>query len=150
MDHGHTLMDTFLSKLKILIGFYQVTHGLLGVFSYISWPDPLKGVAKYSEVLQLNLLHIAPAHCLFPELRVNAFGDLFVILSINATAIGASGVFYGIRKRIILQNKSLEDEEKPAKLRDERSRVQKCLLCPLCDLPEYVFQDSQRFTTCLP
>ena len=125
MDHGHTLMDTFLSKLKILIGFYQVTHGLLDVFSYISWPDPLKGVAKYSEVLQLNLLHIAPAHCLFPELRVNAFGDLFVILSINATAIGASGVFYGIRKRIILQNKSLEDEEKPAKISEMKEVVYK-------------------------
>ena len=125
MDHGHTLLDTFLSKLKILIGFYQVTHGLLGVFSYISWPDPLKGVAKYSEVLQLNLLHIAPAHCLFPELRVNAFGDLFVILSINATAIGASGVFYGIRKRIILQNKSLEDEEKPAKISEMKEVVYK-------------------------
>ena len=125
MDHGHTLLDTFLSKLKILIGFYQVTHGLLDVFSYISWPDSLKGVAKYSEVLQLNLLHIAPAHCLFPELRANAFGDLFVILSINAIAIGASGVFYGVRKRIILQNKSLEDEEKPAKILEMKEVVYK-------------------------
>ena len=41
------LMDRFLSKLKILIGFYQVTHGLLNVFSYIRWPDSLDIVARY-------------------------------------------------------------------------------------------------------
>ena len=48
-----------------------------------------------------------------------------MILSINATAIGASGVFYGIRKRIILQNKSLEDEEKPAKISEMKEVVYK-------------------------
>ena len=41
------LMDRFLSKLKILIGFYQVTYGLLNVFSYNRWPDSLDIVARY-------------------------------------------------------------------------------------------------------
>ena len=35
----YSLIDMLLSKLKILIGFYQVTHGLLQAFSYIKWPD---------------------------------------------------------------------------------------------------------------
>ena len=58
------LIDKFFSKLKIIIGFYQVTYGLLEVFSYIKWPDSLEGIAKYSGVLQLNVLQIAPIQCL--------------------------------------------------------------------------------------
>lgn len=74
------LMDRFLSQLKYLIGFYQVTHGLLNIFSYIRWPDSLDIVARYSGILQLNLFQIAPIRCLFPGLKVNAFGDLLLIL----------------------------------------------------------------------
>ncbi|PFX16453.1 Carboxypeptidase N subunit 2 [Stylophora pistillata] len=114
-DRALDLMDKSLSKLKILIGFYQVTHGLLDLFSYIRWPDSLEVVAKYSGMLQLNLLQIAPFHCLFPGLHMNAFGDLFLILLLNAVAITASGLIYGIRKRIIFGNESLDDEEKAAK-----------------------------------
>ena len=109
------LMDKSLSKFKILIGFYQVTHGLLDVFSYISWPDSLEVVARYSGILQMNLLQVAPIHCLFPGLHMNAFGDLFLILSLNAIVIIASGLIFDIRKMIIFGNKSLLDEEKLAK-----------------------------------
>ena len=42
------LMDMFLSKVKIVIGFYQVTYGLLEVFSYIKWPGSLEGIAMSS------------------------------------------------------------------------------------------------------
>ena len=102
-EKGLQLMDNFLSKLKILIGFYQVTHGFLDVFSYIEWPDSLQVVSKYSGLLQINLLQIAPIHCLFQEFHVDAFGDLFVILSINAIAIVGAGVIYGVRKIFILR-----------------------------------------------
>lgn len=44
------LIDRFLSKVKIVIGFYQVTHGLLETFSYIQWPGSFKlspNIQKY-------------------------------------------------------------------------------------------------------
>ena len=121
------LMDRFLSKLKYLIGFYQVTHGLLNVFSYIRWPDSLDIVARYSGILQLNLFQIAPIHCLFPGLKVNAFGDLLLILSLNAIAVTTSGVVYGIRRRIIFGKKHLEDEQKRAKTSHMKEIVYKNL-----------------------
>ena len=37
-----SLIDKFFSKLKIVIGFYQVTAGVLQAFSYIEWPDSLE------------------------------------------------------------------------------------------------------------
>ena len=122
-DRGLHVMDAFLSKLKILIGFYQITYGILDVFSYIDWPDSLQDVAKYSGILQINLLQLAPIHCLYKGLKVNAFGDLFLILTINASVIGGLGVIYGVRKITILRNQNLEDEEKAIKISQTKELV---------------------------
>ena len=106
------MIDMFLSKLKIVIGFYQVTYGVLEAFSYIKWPDSLQVIGKYSEIFQLNIFQIAPAHCLFPGLRDDAFGNLFAMMAMNAVVIGFSGVAYGVRKVIILKTESLNAEMK--------------------------------------
>lgn len=63
-------------------------------------------VSKYSGLLQINLLQIAPIHCLFQEFHVDAFGDMFVILSINAIAIVGG----------ILRNQELNEEERSSKI----------------------------------
>lgn len=55
-DKARPLIDVIFSKLKIVIGFYQVTRGLLEAFPYIQWPDSLQTVGKYSSVLQMNIL----------------------------------------------------------------------------------------------
>ena len=109
-DKTRPLIDVIFSKLKIVIGFYQVTHGLLEAFSYIQWPDSLQTVGKYSSVLQMNILQIAPVNCLFIGFHVDAFTELFAIMAINAVVIGFSGVAYGIYKALILR-KRLEEEE---------------------------------------
>lgn len=113
---GSSVIDILLSKLKIVIGFYQVTYGLLETFSYIKWPDSLQIIGKYSEILQLNILQIAPAHCLFSGLHVNAFGNLLAMMTINAAVIGILAVGYGVRKQIILRRKNLESAEKIIKV----------------------------------
>ncbi|KAL9966999.1 hypothetical protein ACROYT_G025151 [Oculina patagonica] len=106
------LIDLFFSKLKIVIGFYQVTYGLLHTFSFIKWPDSLEVVAKYSEILQMDVLQMSPIHCLFPRLHVDAFGSLFAIMTINAIVIGLSALAYGVRKIIILRSQNLKNGEK--------------------------------------
>ena len=115
-DRGLSRFDNLLSKLKILIGFYQVTHGLLDVFSFIEWPDSLQVVSKYSGILQMNLLRVTPIHCLNHELHVDAFGDLFVLLSMNAVVIVGSCVIYGFWYMMISRNQSLEEDERAQKI----------------------------------
>ena len=117
------LMDTFFSKLKIVIGFYQVTRGLLDAFSYIKWPGSLESIAKYSEFLQLNVLQIAPVQCLFPELRLDAFGSLFAIMAVNAGVICFAGIAYGVHRLIILRNHNLEDEERSKRVSQSKELV---------------------------
>ena len=109
-------IDVFLGKLKIIIGFYQVTYGLLETFSYIKWPGSLQVISKYSEVLQLNILQMAPVHCLSSGLRVNAFGNLSAIMAVNAAAMVVSVIAYNVRKVMILNFRNLEEEEKSKRI----------------------------------
>ena len=116
-------IDVFLAKLKIVIGFYQITYGLLEVFSYIKWPESLQGISNYSQILQLNILQMAPVHCLSPGLRVDAFMNLLSMLTINAAAIVLCGVAYGLRKVLILQNRNLGNEEKSKRVSQTKELV---------------------------
>ncbi|KAL9953038.1 hypothetical protein ACROYT_G040389 [Oculina patagonica] len=120
---GRFLIDMFFSKLKIVIGFYQVTNGLVEAFSYIKWPGSLEVIAKYSGILQMNLLQITPAHCLFPGLHVDVFGELCLIMSINIAVIAVSGVVYGVRKLIISRHRSLGDKEKSKRISQAKELV---------------------------
>ena len=124
---GRSAIDIFLAKLKIVIGFYQVTYGLMEAFLYIKWPDSLQVIGKYSEILQLNVLQMAPIHCLSPGLRVNAFGNLFAITAINAAVIVLSGIVYGVRKWLILKDRNLKDEEKSKRISDTKVLVHRNL-----------------------
>ena len=72
-----SLIDTFLSKIKIAIGFYQVTYGLLEAFSYIEWPESMRVIGKYSEILQFNILQITPINCVFLNYRPMLFTICF-------------------------------------------------------------------------
>ncbi|KAL9978890.1 hypothetical protein ACROYT_G016473 [Oculina patagonica] len=120
---GLSLIDIVLSKLKIVIGFYQVTYGLVEAFSYIKWPDSLEVIAKYSEILQLNILQITPLHCLIPGSHVDAFGSLFAMMAINFAVIGLFGIAYAVHKVIILKKPCLEDEEKSRKISETKELV---------------------------
>ena len=121
------VIDMILSKIKIVIGFYQVTYGLLEVFSYIKWPETMEVIGKYSEILQLNVLQVAPIQCLFPGLRVDAFGNLFAMMATNAAIIILFGVGYGVRKMTILRKQDLEDEEKAKNISQTKELLYKNL-----------------------
>ena len=119
---GCSLGNLVLSKMKIVIGFYQVTFGMIEAFAFIKWPESLTFIGKYSEMLQLNVLQIAPIHCLFANLRVDAFGRLYAILSINAAVIIFGFVFYGIRK-LLITRKTLETQEEKVKKISETKQI---------------------------
>ena len=117
------LVDIILARLKIIIGFYQVTFGLLEAFSFVEWPDSLAVISKYSELLQLNVLQMAPLHCLFPQLKVDAFGSLFALLAMNASAVFIALVAYWARKLMILRNHQLDDEAKAKQISQTKELV---------------------------
>ena len=119
---GRSWVDIILARLKIMIGFYQVTFGLLEAFAYIKWPESLALIGKYSEMLQLNLLQIAPVHCIAPSVKVDAFGSLFAILAINAAFIFISFVIYGLRKFFLMRS-DLDESDKTAKISQAKELI---------------------------
>ena len=123
---GRPLVDIILGRLKIVIGFYQVMFGVLETFAYIKWPESLTLIGKYSEMLQLNVLQIAPIHCLIPAIKVDAFGSLFAILAINAAAIIISVVIYGLRK-LFLMRSSLDETEMVVKASQAKELIDRNL-----------------------
>ena len=46
--------------MKIVIGFVQVTAGIMDAFAFIEWPAFLADIGKFAEIFQLNVLQIAP------------------------------------------------------------------------------------------
>ena len=40
-NRQRALVDIVLARLKIVIGFYQVTFGVLDAFTFIKWPNSL-------------------------------------------------------------------------------------------------------------
>lgn len=144
------MIDKFFSKLKIVIGFYQVTVGVLQAFSYIECPDSLEVIAEYSELLQLNVLQMVPLECLIKGFRVNAFGNMFTMMAVNSLIICVSGVAHGLRKVVIARNESLKEEEKSSKLSETKELVYSNLFFfSVCDVFEHVHYNCQRLTACL-
>ena len=62
-------------------------------------------------MIQLNVFQIAPLHCIFPELKVNAFKSLFAILAMNATAIIAA-ILVDCLQKLLLERSAFSKEEK--------------------------------------
>ena len=119
---GRSSVDIILARLKIMVGFYQVTFGVLEAFAYIKWPESLGLIGKYSEILQLNLLQIAPVQCILPGLKFDAFGSLFAILAINAAFIIISFFIYGLRKFFLMRN-NLGERVKAAKISQAKELI---------------------------
>lgn len=84
-DSSRSLTDIFLARLKIVIGFYQVSSSTFESFSYISWPGPIITMMRYAKIVQLNLLQIVPLNCLNDKITINAYS--YFLTSIIMTAV---------------------------------------------------------------
>ena len=86
-DAGRPFLDKLLGEIKVVIGFYQVLYGIMEAFSYIKWPGSLSVVGEYSEIIQMNIVQIAPLHCILPGLKFDAFTSLFAVMGFNIAGV---------------------------------------------------------------
>lgn len=84
---GRSLNDILMARIKIVIGFYQISSTTFNSFSYISWPKPLVSLMKYTMIIQLNLLQIVPVHCINPSIHTNAYLKFSASVGFTATLI---------------------------------------------------------------
>ena len=88
----------------------------------------------------------------FWNLKVDAFGRLYAVLSINAAVVIFGLTFYGIRK-ILITRKTLESqEEKFKKISETKQMAYKAIIIffrSVRYLPEHVLEDSKYSSPCL-
>ena len=117
------LVDLILARLKIVVGFYQVTYGLLDAFNYIEWPTVVSDISKYTDFIQLNVLQFAPIHCVFPSLKMDAFDDMKAMMGVNIGVIVISFVVYMLWKTHISRRRNLDQEGKVKVLSQAKEAV---------------------------
>ena len=100
-----------LARLKIVIGFYQVTSSTLNTFSYVEWPGALLTVVQYANIVQLNLLQIIPLQCFVDNVTMNAYTRFLVIMGLNISVILLAMLVYQLRKLVLINNTSLSRDE---------------------------------------
>lgn len=110
------MIDILLARLKIVIGFYQVTSGIVEAFVYVKWPSSLSVIGDYAEVIQLNILQCVPLHCLFPSWKQDAFSKMYFLLCSNAGVATLAFVSYWIRKLFLLSKFNANSSKMRAKL----------------------------------
>ena len=116
-DAGRSFLDKVLGKIKVIIGFYQVLFGILEAFSDIKWPGSLTVIGEYSDIFQLNILQIAPLHCIFPGFEFDAFASLFAVMGLNIAAVIVALASVALATWISTRQMSNEEEKMKKKER---------------------------------
>ena len=93
-NSNRNLRYVILSNIKIVIGFVQVTAGIMDAFAFIEWPAFLADIGKFAEIFQLNVLQIAPLQCINNDLVINVFQSMVLMLAMNASVVVVAVVVY--------------------------------------------------------
>ena len=107
-----SVTDMLLARLKIIIGFYQVTGGILDSFTDVPWPQAMITLGKYAKFLQLNLVQIVPLHCFKENMKIDSYTSLTFSILFNTSLVVLMVFLYQIRKLILKRKESREDAEK--------------------------------------
>ena len=112
-NSNRKLRDVFLCHLKIVLGFFQVTAGMMKAYAFIKWPKYLADIANFADLIQLNVLRIAPMECI--NLIIYPFDSMVIMLAVNALVVAAA-VIACLSVRSYLRWRRLASEEQQAAL----------------------------------
>lgn len=109
-----SITDIILARLKIVIGFYQVSSSTFGSFSYIKWPGPILAMTVYARIVQLNLLQIVPINCIKYSMKTDAYTQFMASVIVTGSAITI-----GILSKYLIEwftSKKLSEDERKYKI----------------------------------
>lgn len=113
--NGRTQSDLILSRVKIVIGFYQVTSGVIRSLTFVNWPEELSQASEYLQILNLNLLQAVPISCISSRFTMNAFQKMTFMVCGNFCLVIAAAIVYRIKKwQVCKQN--IQNEQKKASI----------------------------------
>ncbi|XP_071852180.1 uncharacterized protein [Apostichopus japonicus] len=128
-EDGRTIADIVSSRVKIVLGFYQVVGELFETFHSVTWARVLHFVGEWISVLQFNILRlIVKPHCLHEKLSLDPklqfkIALLFplVVILISFVCKQILRVYFKYRKRYDAHNLKL-------RLAQMRSALSTCVV----------------------
>lgn len=114
-NKARSMTDIILARLKIVIGFYQVSSSTFGSFSYIKWPGPILAMTVYARIVQLNLLQIVPMNCIKHSMKTDAYTQFMASVIITGSAI-----MIGILSKYLIEwftSKKVSEDERTEKIK---------------------------------
>eukprot|EP00795_Rhopilema_esculentum_P005198 gene5198-333_t len=84
-NDSKTFADLILSTLKIIVGFYQVSVGIIHTLPNIRWPGNFTKAVRVFEFFQFSILHVPALHCIKREWRMDALKEFWFAVSATAT-----------------------------------------------------------------
>lgn len=130
-QNERTLTDIILARLKIVIGFYQVSSSTFDSLSYISWPGPLLELMKYAKMIQLNLLQILPPSCVTNSIHTNAYTHFLISIGFCAAVVFCCLIFLFLKRMQINRNNTLSVSAKNDKMLNAKVQSYRCLFLVL-------------------
>lgn len=104
-SHGRTISDVTLARLKIVLGFYQMTSLILDAFSFVKWPSSFSILIRYIKLVQLNLFQIVPFHCISHRLKIDSYATLSLMVFINiGTGVTVMVIYYILKAKILARS----------------------------------------------
>ncbi|KAJ8036437.1 hypothetical protein HOLleu_20408 [Holothuria leucospilota] len=94
-----TVLDVVISRLKILLGFYQVVGEIFSSLHEINWTGPLVIIGTFISSLELNILKIfVRPRCFSEDLVVNPKTEFIIGVSCPVLIILTLLVVYQLKK----------------------------------------------------
>ena len=93
-NSNRKVRDVFLGNMKIVVGFFQVTAGIMEAFQYVQWPAYLENITRIAELVQLNALQISPVSCIDHSMRMTVFQNMILMLGVNASIFVIAAFMY--------------------------------------------------------
>jgi hypothetical protein len=122
-----SLTDIILARLKIVIGFYQVSSTTFDSFSYIRWPGPLLTIMKYAKMIQLNLLQISPPRCINMTIQTNSYVHFLISIGFCVAVVFCCLVYLALKRQQIRRDATMNQSLKNDKMLNAKERCYRCL-----------------------
>lgn len=109
-NKSRSLIDVMISRIKILLGFYQIVGKLLESLHNVTWADPLVPLGTLISLMELNIVRdVQGTRCLFKGLEFSPQRRFIIGMAMPIFIILFACLLYQV-KRVYLKYKHLHSE----------------------------------------
>ncbi|XP_071825061.1 uncharacterized protein [Apostichopus japonicus] len=123
LQERRTILDVLISRIKILLGFYQVVGEIFTSFHDINWTGPLVIIGSFISSLEMNILKLfVRPRCYDDRLVIDPKIEFFIGISLPIAIIILPSTYYLAKKVVLLYRQRFASANSQWSIGDLRSR----------------------------